>query len=190
MLRPGDCRTSPSCHGLGNLLHCDQALTRVANQRTAQDLGEGLGHLSSIIVSINVSDLAEHLQDVVTWKGLSTGEHLVQHHAQGEHVASRSCRLASTLPGRLVSGMDFSEDGERMIVLTYLDAFEFRIDITAPSLGLDGGFIAGKNYRRIPLAPLLQQEAVAYVPGSGGFVYGTEAGRGRSPLMGVECLNR
>ena len=52
-----------------------------------------------------------------------------------------------------------------MIVFTYLDAFEFRIDITSPSLGLDGGFISGENYRRIPLAPLLQQEAVAYQAG-------------------------
>ena len=108
-----------------------------------------------------------------------------------EHVASVDLReLAPTLPGRLVTGMDFSEDGERMLILTYVDAFEFRVDAGAPSLGLDAPFIAGDDYTRIPLARLQQQEAVAYLPGSNGFVYGTEAGLGRSPIMSVRCRDR
>ena len=94
--------------------------------------------------------------------------------------------LSSTLPGRLVTAMDFSEDGERLLVLTYLDAYEFQIDrLEAAEL-----LIEGRDYARIPLTALRQQESVAYVPGSPDLIYGTESGGGRSPIMRVECRMR
>ena len=94
--------------------------------------------------------------------------------------------LASTLPGRLVTAMDFSEDGERLLVLTYLDAYEFRLSQVETSESL----VEGRDYERISLAPLRQQESVAYVPGSTALRYGTESGGGRSPIMRVECRTR
>ncbi len=94
--------------------------------------------------------------------------------------------LASSLPGRLVTAMDFSEDGERLLVLTYLDAYEFRLSRVETSESL----VEGRDYERISLAPLRQQESVAYVPGSPSLIYGTESGGGRSPIMRVECRTR
>ena len=94
--------------------------------------------------------------------------------------------LAPTLPGQLVTGMDFSADGERLLVLTYLDAYEFQISRLETSQSL----VEGRDYFRIPLAPLRQKESVAYVPGSSALIYGTESGGGRSPIMRVECRRR
>ena len=100
-----------------------------------------------------------------------------------------------------VSGMDFrdhcvsqdrklghsciSPDGRRMLVLTYENAFEFQIDVSDPALNLDRNLVEGIDYREIELVHLRQQEAIAYT--NDGFIYGTEAGTGRSPLMRVRC---
>ncbi len=94
--------------------------------------------------------------------------------------------LASTLPGQLVTGMDVSDDGERLLVLTYLDAYEFQLSRVETSESL----VEGRDYTRIPLTPLRQQESIAYVPRSQALVYGTESGGGRSPIMRVECRVR
>ena len=94
--------------------------------------------------------------------------------------------LSTTLPNRLVSGLDISPDGGRMLVLTYENAFEFRIDVSDPTLNLGRNLVEGVDYREIELVQLRQQEAIAY--SNEGFIYGTEAGRGRSPLMKVPCL--
>ena len=94
--------------------------------------------------------------------------------------------LSTTLPNRLVSGLDISPDGRRMLVLTYQNAFEFRIDVSDPTLDLARNLVEGVDYREIELVQLRQQEAIAY--SKQGFIYGTEAGSGRSPLMKVRCL--
>ena len=73
-----------------------------------------------------------------------------------------------------------------MLVLTYENAFEFRIDVSDPTLNLGRNLVEGVDYREIELVQLRQQEAIAY--SNEGFIYGTEAGRGRSPLMKVPCL--
>jgi hypothetical protein len=94
-------------------------------------------------------------------------------------------RLSDTLPNQLVIAMDFSSDGRRMLVLTYQNAFEFQIDASSPTLNLDRDLVEDIDYREIEPVQLRQQEAIAY--SGDGFVYGTEAGGGRSPLMRVRC---
>jgi len=64
------------------------------------------------------------------------------------------------------TAMDISEDGRRLLVLTYRDAVEFALDIRkAEPLS---------QPLRIALQFLIQQEAVAYVPGESSFVYTSE----------------
>ena len=72
-----------------------------------------------------------------------------------------------------------------MLVLTYENAFEFQIDVSDPALNLDRNLVEGIDYREVELVQLRQQEAIAYT--NDGFIYGTEAGTGRSPLMRVRC---
>ena len=98
--------------------------------------------------------------------------------------------LADVLPGRLVTGMDISRDGLRMLLLTYEDAFEFRIDPEDPKLGISEDPSAGPDYTRIELVRLRQQEGIAYTADSKGFIYTTEAGRGGAPIMRVDCARR
>jgi hypothetical protein len=56
--------------------------------------------------------------------------------------------------------MAISDDGMRLLVLTYADAFEYGMDF--------------KEHQKIPLTYLQQQESVAYLPGSRSFLYTTE----------------
>jgi hypothetical protein len=106
-----------------------------------------------------------------------------------EHLASIEMRtLASTLPGRLVTAMDFSADDQRMLLLTYGDAFEIELG------GLLGSsLVEGQDYVRAPLVTLRQQEAIAYLPEDDGFVYSTEGVPGSAPpvsapIMRVDCI--
>ena len=64
------------------------------------------------------------------------------------------------------TAMDISEDGRRLLVLTYRDAVEFSFDVRRPE--------PASQPRRIPLQFLIQQEAAAYVPGESSFFYTSE----------------
>jgi hypothetical protein len=71
--------------------------------------------------------------------------------------------------------MAMSEDGTRLIVLTYKDAIEFAMDFAKP--------------RRVGLRPLPQQESVTYLPGNRSFVFTTERVMLLPQLiMRVDCL--
>ena len=62
--------------------------------------------------------------------------------------------------------MAISDDGIRLLVLTYLDAVEFGIDFER--------FGAARYKQKIPIRFLQQEESVTYLPGSQSFVYTTE----------------
>jgi hypothetical protein len=73
--------------------------------------------------------------------------------------------------------MSISDDGARFLVLTYIGAVEFDAQFTP---------------RDIPLRFLLQQEGVAYLPGSRSFVYTSERRGGTAWIMRsnwVPCKN-
>jgi hypothetical protein len=63
-------------------------------------------------------------------------------------------------PDTVPTDMTISDDGTRLLVLTYTDAFEYTMDF--------------KQQQRISLNLLQQQESVAYLPGSRSFIYTTE----------------
>ncbi len=88
----------------------------------------------------------------------------------------------------LPTAMDISSDGKRLLVLTYRTAFEFYFDIAQP-LPPVAAWKAGRQYRRIDVEVLEQQEAVAYLPDALSFVYDTEKPqRGRARIMRVACI--
>jgi hypothetical protein len=75
--------------------------------------------------------------------------------------------------------MAISDDGTRLLLLTYLYAMEIGIDFAHP---------AAPRYRqRIVIQPLQQEESIAYLPGSRAFVYTTERVQLPAWLMRVDC---
>jgi hypothetical protein len=78
--------------------------------------------------------------------------------------------------GNAATDMTISDDGTRMLILTYRDAFEYSMDF--------------KEQNKIHLNFLQQQEGVAYLPGSRAFIYTTEQLLPVLPqwMMKVECV--
>jgi hypothetical protein len=78
-------------------------------------------------------------------------------------------------PGGKPTDMTISDDGTRMLVLTYTDAVEYSMDF--------------KQQQKIRLNFLQQQESVAYLPGSRSFIYTTERLLPGLPqwIMKVDC---
>ena len=88
----------------------------------------------------------------------------------------------------LATGFDLSEDGSKMLVLTYGDAFELTLDpLTLPDNRVSL-VTTTTPFERVSLRRLRQQEAVTYLPDDG-FLYTTESGDGQSPLIKLTCSN-
>lgn len=79
----------------------------------------------------------------------------------------------------IATSMDFSANGETLVVLTYGDAFE--VDFTAL---LQGDLKAQK----INLDRSVQQEAISYT--DSGLIYTAEGRLGEAPVKKLECLLR
>jgi hypothetical protein len=104
---------------------------------------------------------------------------------------SWSALLPTSLPlGRVATSMDIAADGQRFILLTYVEAVEFFIDLSKP-VPDTRAWKAGQQYRRIPLTTLEQQEAIAYLPDGRGFIYESERAIDARPakVMRVSCPN-
>jgi hypothetical protein len=81
--------------------------------------------------------------------------------------------------GILPTSIDVSDDGKRLLVLTYRDAVEFAVDIQkAEPLS---------NPRVMKLQFLMQQESVAYVPGESSFIYTSEHALLPAWIMKARC---
>jgi hypothetical protein len=73
----------------------------------------------------------------------------------------------------LVTAMDIAPDGKSFVLLNYVDAVEFFVDLSAG--GLDPTkWKSGKEYRTIELTTLEQEEAIAYLPDGRSLLYDTE----------------
>jgi len=96
------------------------------------------------------------------------------------HSSSQVLTPVMTLDaGGRPTDMAISDDGTRLLVLTYLDAVEFGIDFQHPE---------PLRYRQtIHVRFLQQQEGVAYLPGSRSFVYTTERLVFPAWVMRVDC---
>jgi len=97
----------------------------------------------------------------------------------------------NTLPfTRMATGMDIAPDGKRFLLLNYVDAVEFFIDLSA-DIPNPAAWKEGVHYRRIELTTLEQEESIAYLPDGRGLLYDTE----RTPnarsarIMRVDCRN-
>lgn len=111
-------------------------------------------------------------------------------------VAARVGEIALSLissdpfSGSLPTAMDISDDLGRLLLLTYRNAFEFRVDLSGPAFPPLASLVEGVDYREILLAPLAQQESIAWLPPGDGFLYTTEAGAanpGAARLVALAC---
>jgi hypothetical protein len=92
------------------------------------------------------------------------------------HLATQTLTPVTTLdPGGKPTDMAFSDDGTRLLVLTYVDAVEYAADF--------------QQQQKIRLNFLQQQEGVTYLPGSRSFIYTTEQLMPILPqwIMRVDC---
>ena len=80
-------------------------------------------------------------------------------------------------------------DGKKFIVLTYENAYEFDVDLSASGLKSSEKLASGKDYTVIELRPLPQQESISYIEEGRGFIYDSEYHRFDVPIMKVECLD-
>lgn len=102
--------------------------------------------------------------------------------------------LPSLLPdasplGQIVTSLDIAPDGKKFLVLTYEDAVEFGIDLSAGKLKQAAEMKEGEDFRVIEITSLPQQESVAYVDGGTGFIYDTEHHLFETPIMRVDCVD-
>jgi hypothetical protein len=92
------------------------------------------------------------------------------------NAAQQTLTPVTTLqPGGKPTDMAISDDGMRLLVLTYMDAVEYSMDF--------------KQQQKIRLNFLQQQESVAYLAGSRSFIYSTEQLLQGLPqwIMKVDC---
>ena len=86
----------------------------------------------------------------------------------------------------IATGMDISNDGGRLLILTYGEVFEIAVDVSK----LDGETISTETpYKQIEVVTLLQQESISYSSDSKSFFYTAEARSGSAPLMLETCVN-
>jgi len=94
------------------------------------------------------------------------------------NLATQTLTPVTTLdPGGKPTDMAFSDDGSRLLVLTYVDAVEYTDNF--------------QHEQKIKLNFLQQQESVAYLPGSRSFIYTTERLMPLLPqwIMRVDCAD-
>lgn len=91
--------------------------------------------------------------------------------------------------GNLPTALDISPDGQRFLVLTYENAYEFNFDLSKDTLKPAKEMKKGKDYSVIEVPTLPQQESVSYTDAGKAFIYETEYKVLGVPIMKVECLD-
>ena len=95
----------------------------------------------------------------------------------------------NSLPfARLVTSMDIAPDGKSFVLLNYVDAVEFFVDLSATELD-PTKWKDGKDYRTIQLTTLEQEEAIAYLPDGRSLLYDTERPQNAATarIMRMDC---
>lgn len=110
-----------------------------------------------------------------------------------EPVFSFDWRRVNPIPGDrdgalLATAMDIAPDGRRFLLLTYREATEFYFDLSG-AIPNPATWREGREFRRIRVTELPQQEAIAYLPDGRSFLYDTERARVApvAPIMRVDC---
>lgn len=120
-------------------------------------------------------------------KWRNAGEDVITLEYAGEIDIPSLLPNASPL-GQIVTSLDIAPDGKKFLVLTYENAVEFGIDLSAGKLKPAAEMKEGKDYRVVEIMSLPQQESVAYVDGGTGFIYDTEHHLFEVPIMRVDCV--
>ncbi len=106
-----------------------------------------------------------------------------------ELVASIDVRALSgssvEVLSHIVTGMDISADGKRLLLLTYGEVFELQQDLA--TLSTPTTLFSDIPYKKIEVVTLLQQESISYTAKGYGFIYSAEAKGQASPLLKVIC---
>ncbi len=82
----------------------------------------------------------------------------------------------SNIEDLVVTGMTISSDGKRFILLTYLRAWEFNIDLSQPIMTTEKMKL-GVDYQPVAIEQLRQQEAITFLPNQNAFIYSSENGQ-------------
>lgn len=95
--------------------------------------------------------------------------------------------------GHIATGMDISPDGKKLLVLTYDNAVEMRLDKVLMPNSDSHKWKFGRDYNVIDLQSLLsQQEAIAYSADGKSFYFDSEfnkkEGDKESPIFRVDCV--
>ena len=93
------------------------------------------------------------------------------------------------LPGQIVTGMDISNDGTRVLAITYRAALEINLDLSQPMSGDGRTWKPNTDFRIIDTAKLPQAEAIAYSADNQSFFYDSETvtDGAESPLYRSVC---
>ena len=86
-----------------------------------------------------------------------------------------------------VTALDISQDGKKLLILSYGNAFEIDLDLDTLTDDLPSKIDTRYRFRQIDLVRLAQQESVSYL-GASRIVYTTEARSLEVPLMMLECF--
>jgi hypothetical protein len=107
--------------------------------------------------------------------------------ALGEIPVTALTRLGAGLR-RVVTAMDIAPDGRRLVLLTYDAAIELALGPDGALPG-PGEWVEGRTHRALPIAQLIQAEAIAYAEDGRAVVYTTESVRGSpAPIVRQACL--
>lgn len=107
-----------------------------------------------------------------------------------EHVGKievPSLAPGATFRGQIVTSFDISPDGKNILLLTYENAIEIELDLSAERSFVVDATANFAPYRVIPLATLPKQESIAYELDGGGFLFDTEQDETVVPLMQMRC---
>jgi hypothetical protein len=84
----------------------------------------------------------------------------------------------------IATGIDISNDGQRLLILTYGEVFEIATDVSL----LNGETISTETpNKQIEVVTLLQQESISYANEGYSFFYTAEARSGSAPLVLETC---
>lgn len=90
---------------------------------------------------------------------------------------------------KLATAMDIRPDARTLLILTYRDAFELLVDVSAGPLASTRQLIEEDRIRRIALTRLPQQESAGYLSTGSSILYTSERVTWPTSLMRVDCLD-
>ena len=106
-----------------------------------------------------------------------------------ELVASLDVRALSgssvEVLSHIVTGMDISTDGKRVLLLTYGEVFELQQDLS--TITTSTILSTEIPFKKIEVVTLLQQESITYTANGYAFIYAAESKGQASPLLEVMC---